>query len=523
MRSLVQTSLLLSVVYLAAAPAVQTQQPTPTAVPEEEPFVEPVELHHAPAGEAPFAAPVNAATGQWVTLTTVMPINPVHVAQMYDGKVLVITGSGNDPGERMLMAGVWDPVTRTIATFRLNWDMFCNGMVILPDGRPFVLGGTLAYDPFKGEPRTAAYQPLGGGFADLPRMLGGRWYPTGTVLGDGSVMVISGLNDTDGRVNRSVQTYKPATNTWRNAGTVFSGVPLFPRQHLLPTGRVFVSGANADTKLWNPATFAWTNGPRTIFGQARDYGTSVLLPLLPANNFRPKVFIAGGGPRGANVTSTTEVIDLSAGTLRWQAGPNMQAPRIQLNATILPNGKVLVSGGSKTDESVANAVLPAELYDPATNTFASAGAMAFPRLYHSNTLLLPDATVLAVGSNPKRRDYEHRIEIYSPPYLFNAGGGAATRPEITGVSPAAFSYGAKFTVQTPTAASIRSVVLVRPGAVTHAFDMEQRLVGLNFTTGAGALNVTAPADGNLAPPGYYMLFILNSAGVPSLARFVQLR
>jgi hypothetical protein len=200
----------------------------------------------------------------------------------------------------------------------------------------------------------------------------------------------------------------------------------------------------------------------------------------------------------------------------------MSQPRIEMNATILPNGKVLALGGSRNDEDATTASLNADLYDPNTNSFSSAGANSFPRLYHSNSLLLPDATVLLLGGNPTRGTYEQHMEIYSPAYLFNGNGSLATRPTITGVTPAALNYGGTFQVQTPDAANIASVVLMRPGAPTHAFDMEQRLVGLSYTVGSGVLNVTAPPNGNIAPPGYYMLFVLNSAGVPSIASFVQL-
>ena len=152
-----------------------------------------------------------------------------------------------------------------------------------------------------------------------------------------------------------------------------------------------------------------------------------------------------------------------------------------------------------------------------------AGANAFPRLYHSNALLLPDATVLLNGGNPQRGNYERRQEIYSPAYLFNADGSPANRPTISSVNPGAVRYGSTFQVVTAGrgATSHRSV-LIRPGSPTHAFDQDQRFVGLSFTADSGVLNVTAPPNGNIAPPGYYMLFILNSAGVPSVARFVQL-
>jgi hypothetical protein len=173
------------------------------------------------------------------------------------------------------------------------------------------------------------------------------------------------------------------------------------------------------------------------------------------------------------------------------------------------------------DEQVASASLNADLYDPVAGTFSPAGANAYARLYHSNALLLPDATVLLLGGNPARGTYEQHMEIYSPAYLFDGSGNPVARPGITGVSPAAFSYGNTFQIQTPNAADIAQVVLVRPGAPTHAFDMEQRLVELTFTAGAGVLTATAPPNGNIAPPGYYMVFLLNSSGVPSMATFVR--
>ena len=180
----------------------------------------------------------------------------------------------------------------------------------------------------------------------------------------------------------------------------------------------------------------------------------------------------------------------------------MSQARIEMNATILPNGKVLAMGGSVNDEDAATASLNADLYDPATNTFSSAGANVYPRLYHSGSLLLPDGTVRWWAAIRSRGSYEAHMEMYSPAYLFNADGTARrARPTITGCRRPRSSYGATFQVHTPDAADIASVVLVRPGAPTHAFDMDQRLVRLNFTSGAGALNVTAPPNGNIAPPG----------------------
>jgi hypothetical protein len=456
--------------------------------------------------------------GQWTTLADQTSINPVHAALMHNGKVLILSGSGNVATNRDYETAVWDPQTQTFVKQPIAWDMFCNGMVVLPDGRPFINSGTLQYDPFHGELRSAVYDPATGVFTDVQNMAHGRWYPTVTALGDGSVMTFSGLTET-GATNTTVEIYTAGTG-WSQEFPAGWTPPLYPRMHLLPDGRVFYSGSGTGSRLFDPSTKTWSAVLATTnYSVTRTYGTSVLLPLTPQNGYKPRVMILGGGNPS---TATTEIIDLSAPIPAWQYGPLMSRPRIEMNATLLPNGKLLATGGSLNDEDAATASLNADLYDPATNTFGTAGANAFPRLYHSNALLLPDATVLLIGGNPTRGSYEAHLEIYSPAYLFNVSGGFAVRPTITGVPAGPIGYGTAFQVRTPIAADIASVALVRPGAATHAFDMDQRLVGLSYTVGLGVLNVTAPPNGNIAPPGYYMLFILNSAGVPSVASFVQL-
>src|SRR5439155_1205806 len=144
--------------------------------------------------------------GQWSTLTTPMPINPVHVALLYSGKVLIVSGSGNVAGNTNYQAAIWDPQTNTITTQPVTWDMFCNGMVILPDGRPFINGGTLQYGPFHGELKSAVFDPATNTFTNVQNMAHGRWYPTVTTLGDGRVMTFSGL-DENGNTNTSVEIY----------------------------------------------------------------------------------------------------------------------------------------------------------------------------------------------------------------------------------------------------------------------------------------------------------------------------
>jgi galactose oxidase-like protein/PKD domain-containing protein len=456
--------------------------------------------------------------GQWTTLPYLMPINPIHIALLNNGKVLVVAGSGNVATETNYRAALWDRQAGTIVTQPVAWDMFCNGMVILPDGRPFINGGNLQYDPFHGHLKNAVYDPATGVFTDVQNMAHGRWYPTVTVLGDGSVMTFSGLNETGG-TNTAVEIYTVGSG-WSQEYLAGWTPPLYPRMHLMPNGNVFYAGSGTGSRIFNTTTRTWSGVVATTnYANTRTYGTSVMLPLTPANGYRPRVMILGGGNPA---TASTEIIDLSASPLQWQFGPSMSQPRIEMNATILPNGKVLAIGGSTNDEDAATASRNADLYDPNTNSFSSAGVNAFPRLYHSGSLLLPDATVALVGGNPTRGSYESHIEIYSPAYLFNGDGSPASRPTVSSLSSTDLSYGGTFQVQTPNAANITSVVLVRPGAQTHAFDMDQRLVGLSYTAGAGVLNVTAPPNSNIAPPGYYMLFILDTGGVPSLARFVKL-
>jgi hypothetical protein len=469
-------------------------------------------VHHF----TPAALAQSVVQGQWQTLSYTMPINPVHAALLHNGKVLIVSGSGNVAGNTNFQAALWDPRAGSITTQPIAWDMFCNGMVVLPDGRPFVMGGTLQYDPFHGEPSTSIYDPATNTFINQQSMAHGRWYPTGTVLGDGRTMIFSGLNETGG-TNTFVEFYS-AGSGWSAAFAVPGTPPLYPRMHLLPNGDVFYSGSSTDSSLFNPSTHSWTTIAFTNYPGTRTYGSSVLLALTPANNYTPMVMILGGGTSGS--TNTTEIINLSAATPKWVFGPNMSQPRVEMNATILPNGQVLALGGSLTTTASLNADLYTPNFaDPTKSTFSPAGAEAYARLYHSVSLLLPDPTVWVAGGNPKRGTYESHMEIYSPPYLFNPDGTPAALPLL--VPPFLSSVGGTFQVQTPDAANISSIVLMRNGAVTHAFDMDQRCVGLTFTSGTGVLDVTVPPNGNIAPPGHYMLFISNKAGVPSLSTMVQ--
>jgi hypothetical protein len=459
-----------------------------------------------------------------------MTINPIHATLMHNGKILVVTGSGNCPasqsgcpsgppfnGGNHSGAVVLDPVAGMITQLSVSYDMFCTDMTNLPDGRVFITGGTLAYDPFKGTQNTSIFDPATNTFTSAQQMAHGRWYPMSIVLGDGRVMTFSGA-DENTNTNTAVEFYT-AGSGWGSQHTAPWTPPLYPRLHLLPNGQVFASGSQPSSHLFNPSTSTWSlNIASTNYGGTRLYGSSVLLPLTPENNYDPVVMILGGDDPA---TATTELIDLGKSSPDWVWGPDMSQPRIEMDAIILPTGKVVALGGSANDENASTKSLNADLYDPSSNRFSSAGANAYARLYHTVALLLPDATVWVAGSNPVRGTYESHMEIYQPAYLFNSDGSLATRPTFTN-APSTISWGDSFAVSTPDAASIDQAVLVRPGSSTHAFDMDQRLVGMTFTAGSGTLTLTAPPNGNIAPPGYYMLFLINNHGVPSVARFVLL-
>ncbi|HLK10799.1 MAG TPA: galactose oxidase-like domain-containing protein, partial [Candidatus Binatia bacterium] len=484
-------------------------------------------------------------TGVWEVLPYQMPVNPISATLLRTGQVLIVAGSENDAynnsaGSESYRAAVWDPTGTTgssVAVQDVGYDIFCSGTAVLPDGRSLIVGGTAAYlssGSFEGENRASIFDPASGGFLETPSMAQGRWYGTATTLGDGRIMAFSGYG-ADASINDTVEIYSltDAGAGWTSPVTAPFTPPLFPRMFLLPSGQVFFTGQGGGTDAATPTGWLFDPGPETWTASAattasRTYGSAVLLPLLPPS-YTPVVMNFGGGNPG---TSSTELIDLSAATPAWTPGPSMSTGRIESNAILLPNGTVLAEGGSLDNEVADTAGRTADVYDWVTNTMSSGGTAAYSRLYHSTALLFPDATVVSLGSNPDERgSYEPAIERYFPPYLFTADDELITtgRPSITDVAPAGpIGYGVPFSVTYTSASPISAAVLVRPGSSTHAFDMDQRLIGLCGAapqppcTGAGTLTLTSPPDGDVAPPGYYMLFLLDGGGVPSAARFIQL-
>jgi hypothetical protein len=477
-------------------------------------------------------------TGTWTVLPYQIPINPISANLLPNGKVLIVAGSefdarNNSRGAESYRAAVWDPSgtnESSISVQNLTYDVFCSGTAALFDGRSLIVGGTSDYS-FTGENRASIFNPATSQYVQSQNMVDGRWYGTATALADGRIMAMSGLTQ-NGGVSRTIEIYdlQRAGAGWNPPTSVPFAPALYPRLALLPGGRVFFTGhgsgmSNTYAWIFDPATGGWTRSATTNVD--RSYGSSVLLPLLPPS-YVPRVMNFGGG---SPATSSTDIIDLSAATPSYTAGPNMSTGRIQMNTVILPNGKVLAEGGSVNPEAPDTPGKTADLYDPVSNTMGPAGTAAYSRLYHSTALLSPDATVSSTGSNPGNRGrYQPAIEIYTPSYLYDSNDHliTANRPQITALSfSGPIHYGMPFSVSYTSTSPISSAVLIRPGSATHASNMEQRLIGLcgdttPCTASNNTLSLSTPPDGSIAPPGYYMLFLLDSDGVPSKAWFIQL-
>jgi hypothetical protein len=486
------------------------------------------------------ALPSEATTGDWGPLET-WDIVPLHMNLLPTGKILV-WGKTDAGGDTVGVPRIWDPSAGPpSAATRIAVDtmLFCAGHTLMPDGTLMVSGGHLQDD--RGIAVTNFFSP-DGGWTKGPNMAHGRWYPTLTTLENGELLTMAGRNQA-GNVVRVPEIFEggawvelPGAN-----GGPADEIPYYPRNFVDPkNGRVFYAGERISARWFDVdgsgaggGRGRWIDGPNHIWSFNRDYGTAAMYDT-------GKILYAGGGghtgwptPDAKNSlpTETAEIIDLTAATPTWRSTGSMSVRRRHLNSTILPDGQVLVTGGTSgggfvnIDEGLATR--SAEVWNPATDQWTTLAANSRMRVYHSVSLLLPDATVLHGASGdalaiqpgggivpvPSERNHE----IFSPPYLFKGA-----RPTITN-APASVGYGASFTVATPNAAQVTNVRWIHLGSVTHAFDMGQRANTLTFTRTASGVEVTAAATARQAPPGHYMLFILNRNGVPSTGRIIRIQ
>lgn len=442
--------------------------------------------------------------GDWSAVQP-FPIVAIHASLLRSGKILTWDRDDVLPAPPYL----FDPASGSITPAAAeSVDRFCAGHVSLADGRLLVAGGHDRFDGF-GLPTASIYDAAADQWTAVAQpMNAGRWYPTATTLADGSALVVSGLA-TPSLTNTLPQVLDPDTGTWRDLTTANVPQALYPMMFLAPDGRVLHAGPESFTYMLDTSgTGAWNFLANTASGVYRDYGSAVLLDS--------RVLLIGGGPP----VRTTEILDLAAPTPSWRFAGDLHFTRRQLNATILPDGKVLVTGGTSSSgfNTAAGAVYAGEIFDPVTERWTQTAAAREERIYHATALLLPDGRVFVSGSgHPSGGEGNHlNYEIYSPPYLFRG-----PRPVISGLSAASLTPGSRVTINTPDAARIAQITMIRLGSVTHAFDQNQRFRSLAFAPVAGGVRATLPANNKLAPPGDYMLFLVDSDGIPSVASIVR--
>jgi hypothetical protein len=434
-------------------------------------------------------------------------------------------------------------------------DFFCGGETFLADGKLIAVGGTQAYDVdaagnpqpglgFKGRAETLAFDPAKRQWSSLAEMVDGRWYPTPITLSDGRVLVGGGLSK-HGLPNRKVEVFTPdaGAGSWKQVpilpAPVFTQLPLYAHLLLVVGGLILFSGGRMDDfdVSLPPCLIDITKNPIGVVPIAgleqvdsRNQSASVLLP--PAQEQR--VMILGGAPaRGEkNATDSVDVIDFKAGPApAFKPAAALRLARVHANAVILPDRTVFVSGGALQREGGeahrTTARLQSEIFDTLTGEWQLGATAQIARMYHSVALLLPDGRVVAAGGNPEKGrqapwmppdpNEELHLELYSPPYLFRG-----SRPTISS-APLTWTYGSTIDIQSPQANVIRWASLIKAGATTHSFNTSQRLVDLPIQTrSAGKLSVQLTNDRNLAPPGWYMLFLTDNDRVPSVASWVKL-
>ncbi|MDX6743535.1 galactose oxidase early set domain-containing protein [Actinocorallia sp. A-T 12471] len=499
-------------------------------------------------------------------------VKSVHTVLLHNGKVLMIAGSGNNINEfKNPKSMVYDPKTNKFTNIPTPYDMFCAGHVQLPDGRVLVMGGTEEYSDYNVTPDTGwlgskesyIFNPKTNRYEKANDMADGHWYPSATILANGDVYSVGGYaderqNDADqGNLTSLIaDRYSWSKKRWLKESEVaqpYIDWATYPSLHLTNTkAELFFSGsyvfgpseyANGAPRgpgFLDPETGAW--GALPNFGnlrmpQARDQSAALLLP--PAQDQRIMVI---GGKSFANADAAlrlTDVIDLRKKNPRYVAGPNLphgtihygdgaDAPgrkqtgaqgKTYVSAVILPDGKVLETGGSERTRS--DHVHEASILDPVPSVskmkWKSVAADPVSRSYHASAVLLPDGRVLAVGSNPWDNSFDTRISIFHPPYLYKGGDA----PRITKYANG-LTTGSQTTITAT--APVAKASLIRPMAVTHSSDPNQRSINLPVKSlGGGKYRLTVDKRKSIVPPGWYMLFIQTKSGKPSEARWVHIK
>ncbi|MFE9447094.1 galactose oxidase-like domain-containing protein [Streptomyces sp. NPDC006739] len=486
------------------------------------------------------------ADGSWSVLPTQNPVRSMHSVVLDDGKVLLIAGSGNS--EENFAAGsftsaVYDPADGTYKVIPTPKDMFCSGHVQLQDGRVLVMSGNKAYPVagghgYEGFKDSYVFDPKTETYSRTNDLNDGHWYPSATELGNGDVVSFGGLRE-DSTGSVTAEYWSDAQQKWLALSQVhqtWSYWGLYPSMILMQDGRLFYSGSHVfgnnipgtGSAIYDYDANTVTQIPGLRNKDERDQSASVLLP--PAQDQR--VLTIGGGNIDSNPDANrlTDLIDLKQASPSYVAGPPLPQGTVDLgngpvaetgdqgkmyvSAVLLPDGKVLETGGALHNR--ADPVHESSLYDPDSDTFDPVAADPEARGYHSSAFLLPDGRVMATGDNPGNGTWNHNVSIYTPPYLYRGA-----RPTITSLIDTEWKYGdtQRITVDRP----IAKAELIRPAAVTHSSDPNQRFVDLPLSVDGDNVDLNVTSNPDLAPPGWYMLFAVDANGVPSVARWVHLQ
>ncbi|MGW1198015.1 galactose oxidase-like domain-containing protein [Streptomyces sp. NPDC002536] len=384
---------------------------------------------------------------------------------------------------------------------------------------------------FQGLREAYEFDPVAERYVPVDPMAEARWYPTLVTLQDGRVLAVSGLDDMGEIIPGRNELFNPVTRRWSRAPDRY--FPTYPALFLTGTGKLFYSGSNAGygpadkgrtPGLWDVAHNTFAPVPGLTDPQLTETSASVLLP--PAQE--RTVMLLGGGGVGESAQSTrrTAVVDLRAVRPRYAPGPDLPRGTRYLNAVLTPDDRVFTTGGSGDYRGKhASDILRAQFYDPHTRAFTTAADPTVGRDYHSEALLLPDGRIAVFGSNPLFADkddtrpgsFEQRIEVYTPPYLYRDH-----RPSLRS-EPLDVRRGALVALPGASSRGVAAVRLMRPSAVTHATDVEQRSIALGFAVRGGVPTVRVPEDPALVPGGWYMLFLVDRTGTPSRSVWVHVR
>ena len=510
----------------------------------------PVNPKPDPIPNPPKPQPVLASSepkGQWGDVLK-FPIVPISAALMPNGKVVTWSSwdrfdfSGNLALRNRTMTATFDlngdSVSEKLIT-ETGHDMFCPGTALLSDGRLLVNGGG-PYIATSSIYSSANNGPINNGWTNTASMNRKRWYNSSTTLPDGSVFTLGGVNNGGGdpktiveageRWNGSAWKMLPGART----EPLFEGVSTshlsraeqHPRGFVAPNGKVFVAGPTPNM-LWYDPNGNGGDGSSSFAGRRADdaFATNNVTVMLEPG----KILSAGGNPNynetgslqsasSANAYLTDISLTGINAEVKTRKLTGMKSPRAYANGVVLPNGQVFVIGGVPHGKGFndSSAIMTPEVFDPGLETWTTMAAMRVPRTYHSIALLLPDGRVMSGGGGLCGDcGVNHpNVEIFSPAYLFQG-----ERPKLE-LAPGEVRYGSEFAVTASD--QVTKFNLIRNSSVTHSTNLDQRFVRLEFRRdAAGQFTLKTPANANLAPPGYYMLFGLNANNVPSVAKILR--